>query len=114
MNSAIVFIHFTASRYGAWKYKGKHGPGCPECVELLRKATKGAGLEWEPKQPPTTYTEGDQMRDWALSWANEFLDKGLMQVSVSWFQYLVSEGSISLFDALNDGVEPIDDDTEWV
>ena len=42
------------------------------------------------------------------------MDKGLMQELVGWFQHLVSDGSIWLFDALNDGVEPVDDDTDWV
>jgi hypothetical protein len=61
--TAMTFMHFTVGRYGAWEYRGSHGPGCDDCVDFLREATGGAGLEWMPKLPPTNYVEGDEMRE---------------------------------------------------
>jgi hypothetical protein len=83
-------------------------------VKLLRSSTAAAGLEWAPKEPPKTYAEGDEMREWGGLWVDELVDRGLMQELASWFQSLISSGRIWLFDALADGVEPVDEDTDWV
>jgi hypothetical protein len=42
--AAMAYMHFTVGRYGAWEYRGSHGPGGDDCVDLLRGATAGAGL----------------------------------------------------------------------
>jgi hypothetical protein len=110
---AVVYMHFTVGRYGAWEYHGDHQPACGECVSLLKKATEGAGLKWAPKPPPKSYAEGDEFREWGRLWSDHFIDRSLIQESVSWFQYLISSGSIWLFDLLAEGAKPVDPDTDW-
>jgi hypothetical protein len=107
-------MHFIVSRYGAWEYRGNHGSGCDECINLLRSATTGAGFKWAPKPPPSNYAEGDELRDWGRLWSDHFIDRGLIQEATSWFQYLISSGKIWLFDLLAEEIDPVDDDTDWV
>ncbi|KAI8628804.1 hypothetical protein F5Y19DRAFT_485170 [Xylariaceae sp. FL1651] len=110
---AVVYMHFTVGRYGAWEYHGEHKPACDKCVSLLVKATADAGLEWAPKPPPKSYAEGDELREWGRLWSDHFIDRSLIQEAVSWFQYLVSSGGIWLFDLLAEGTKPVDHDTDW-
>ncbi|KAI3317747.1 hypothetical protein HD806DRAFT_514206 [Xylariaceae sp. AK1471] len=110
---AVVYMHFTVGRYGAWEYHGKHKRACAKCVALLAKATADAGLEWAPKPPPKSYAEGDELREWGRLWSDHFIDRSLIQESVSWFQFLISSGRIWLFDLLAEGTKPVDHDTDW-
>lgn len=111
---SMVYMHYTVARYAAWEYHGKHGAACNRCVDLLRSATEGAGLKWAPKLPPRNYEDGEEVREWGRLWSDQYIDRGLMQEAVSWFQYLISSGKIWLFDVLADAVNPVDDGTNWV
>ncbi|CAD6441810.1 d30e9f3d-078b-4005-9029-f380fe65a38f [Sclerotinia trifoliorum] len=111
---SMIYMHYTVARYASWEYHGKHGAACNECVDLLRSATEGAGLKWAPKPPPSNYEDGEEVREWGRLWTDQFIDRGLMQEAVSWFQYLISSGKIWLFDVLADAVNPVDDGTDWV
>lgn len=111
---SMIYMHFTVARYASWEYHGKHGPACDGCVDLLRSATEGAGLKWAPKPPPSNHEDGEEMREWGKLWTDQFIDRGLMQEAISWFQFLISSGKIWLFDVLADAVNPVDDGTDWV
>lgn len=111
--ASIVYMHFTCSRYGAYEYRGDFGPACKECIDILQSATTGAGLEWTPKPPPRSYAEGDKLRDWGRLWSDEFIDCGIIQEALGWFQYLISSGQIWVFDLLAGEIDPVDNSTDW-
>ncbi|GAP90752.1 putative protein [Rosellinia necatrix] len=111
--AAVVYMHFTVGRYGAWEYRGDHKPACETCVLLLREATELAGLDWAPRPPPRTYADGDGARERGRLWSDHFVDKGLVQETVGWFQHLITSGEIWLFDVLAEGARPVDEDVDW-
>ncbi|KAI1109938.1 hypothetical protein F5Y14DRAFT_430672 [Nemania sp. NC0429] len=111
--AAVMSMHYIVGRYGAWEYRGQHDAACEECVSLLRKGTKEAGLQWAPKPPPRSYAEGDEMREGGRLWADHFIDRSLVQESIGWFQYLISTGEIWLFDVLSKGTQAVDADADW-
>ncbi|KAI0870410.1 hypothetical protein GGS24DRAFT_510922 [Hypoxylon argillaceum] len=111
--AGVVYMHFIVGRYGGWEYRGEHKPACEECVRLLRRGTKDAGLEWAPKPPPKTYAEGDEVREGGRLWADHFTDRSLIQKTLGWFQYLISSGEIWLFDVLAEGAHAVDADADW-
>ncbi|KAJ8105791.1 hypothetical protein ONZ43_g7283 [Nemania bipapillata] len=111
--AAVVYMHFIVGRYGGWEYRGEHEPACEECVRLLRKGTKEAGLEWAPKPTPKSYAEGDEMREGGRLWADHFIDRSLVQETLRWFQHLISSGEIWLFDVLAEGAHAVDADADW-
>ncbi|KAI1159231.1 hypothetical protein F5B18DRAFT_637838 [Nemania serpens] len=111
--AAVVSMHYLVGRYGAWEYRGEHNSACEECVRLLRKGTKDAGLQWAPKPPPRSYAAGDEMREGGRLWADHFIDKSLIQECISWFQHLIATGEIWLFDVLSEGTQAVDSDADW-
>ncbi|KAI0102587.1 hypothetical protein GGR51DRAFT_527018 [Nemania sp. FL0031] len=111
--AGVVYMHFVVGRYGGWEYRGEHEPACEECVRLLRKGTKEAGLEWAPKSPPKSYADGEEVREGGRLWADNFIDRSLIQETISWFQYLISSGEIWLFDLLAEGAQAVDADADW-
>ncbi|KAI1124919.1 hypothetical protein F5Y10DRAFT_284714 [Nemania abortiva] len=111
--AAVVYMHFVVGRYGGWEYRGEHKPACEECVRLLQKGTKEAGLEWAPKPPPKSYAEGEELREGGKLWADHFIDRSLIQETTSWFQHLISTGEIWLFDLLAEGAQAVDADADW-
>ncbi|KAM3548223.1 hypothetical protein ARSEF4850_009537 [Beauveria asiatica] len=92
--SGVTFLHFTAARHGSYEYRGTHRGPCPECVESLREATKGAGLNWAPKKPPQSFAGGSEMREAAKAFIDSYEDRGILQESASWFQHLILTGKI--------------------
>lgn len=110
--SAMVYMHFTASRYGAYEYRCENGRPCPECVALLRDITVQSGLVWAPKQPPRGFGEGREFRDLGVRLVDDFEDHGLVQEAFGWFQYLVFTAQIWVFDALRP-ISAVDDAAEW-
>ncbi|KAE8371680.1 hypothetical protein BDV26DRAFT_121477 [Aspergillus bertholletiae] len=109
---AMVSMHFTASRYGAYHYCGKSAPPCPECIRLLQSISTKAGLTWAPKQPPRSFGGGHGFRVLGKLFIDRFEDHGLVQEGLSWFQCLISSGDIWLFDALRT-VDDMDTAAEW-
>ncbi|KAE8333235.1 hypothetical protein BDV39DRAFT_214843 [Aspergillus sergii] len=110
--AAIVYMHFTSVRYGAYDYHGTHGGPCSECVRILRDVTIGAGLVWAPKLPPRSFEDSAGIRRLGKTWIDEFKDCGLVQESLGWFQHLVSTGEIRLFDVLNP-IKEVDTEADW-
>ncbi|BAE57076.1 unnamed protein product [Aspergillus oryzae RIB40] len=110
--AAIVYMHFTGVRYGAYDYHGTHGESCSECVRILRDVTIGAGLVWAPKSPPRSFEGSAGIRQLGKTWIDEFKDCGLVQESLGWFQHLVSTGEIRLFDVLNP-IKEVDTEADW-
>ncbi|KAJ8133151.1 hypothetical protein O1611_g472 [Lasiodiplodia mahajangana] len=111
--AGVVWMHFVVGRYGGWEYRGEHGPACKECVRLLQRCTKEAGLEWAPKPPPKSYEDGDEAREGGRLWADHFIDRSLIQETTSWFQHLISTGEIWLFDLLAEGTQAVDAGADW-
>ncbi|KAI1824109.1 hypothetical protein F4861DRAFT_277010 [Xylaria intraflava] len=111
--AAVVFIQFTAGRYGCWEYHGANRPACEDCINLLSKATAEAGLRWAPKSPPESYAAGNEAREWGRLWSDHFIDRSLIQETTGWFQFLVSSGKIWNFDVLAEGVQAVDSDADW-
>ncbi|KFH41727.1 hypothetical protein ACRE_075500 [Hapsidospora chrysogenum ATCC 11550] len=114
--SAMHILHYFASRYGTYEYRGNTGrPPCDTCVSLLREATLGAGLQWAPEKPPRSFAEADKVRDIAKDLYDNYNDNGLLiQHGISWFQHLITSGEIWLMDMLSQGVEAVDTENEWV
>lgn len=111
--AAVVYMHFTVGRYGAWEYRGEHKPGCENCESLLRQATEAAGLQWAPKPPPKTYAEGEETRELGRLWSDHFVEGPLIQETVGWFQHLILTGEIWRFDLLAEGTREVDADADW-
>lgn len=114
--SAMHILHYFASRYGTYEYRGNTGrPPCDTCVSLLCEATLGAGLQWAPEKPPRSFAEADKVCDIAKDLYDNYNDNGLLiQHGISWFQHLITSGEIWLMDMLSQGVEAVDTENEWV
>ncbi|KAI9373393.1 hypothetical protein BJX61DRAFT_533161 [Aspergillus egyptiacus] len=112
--AATTLMHFTAARYGAYKYRGNHEAPCPDCIQLLRDITLGAGLRWSPEPPPASFSEGSRIRELGQRWVDDYEDHGLVQEGLGWFQHLVVTGRIGLFDVFQKGVLPVDTKVGWV
>jgi hypothetical protein len=111
-------MQFTAARYGSYDYHGttlrRRPTPCLKCIQLLQDITAGAGLVWEPKCPPKSFDEGENMRELAKHWMDRDEEHGLVQEAVSWFQYLIHTGEIQQFDLFVGTVDQVDPDTDWV
>ncbi|RDW79120.1 uncharacterized protein DSM5745_05972 [Aspergillus mulundensis] len=108
----VVYMSFTAVRYGSYEYKGGPWAACPECERLLREVTAGSGLRWMPVPPPQSFEEGE----WARQLSREVVDgleqHPLAQHGLAWLQHLVLSGQIRLFDALVD-IDSVDATVDW-
>lgn len=118
--ASIVFLHFTATRYGAYNYYKGGGGGCGgsfepcgECERLLKCVTVRAGLHWAPMKPPQSFAEGEPFRQLCRSVFDKFETHPLGQCGISWLQHLVTTGQIRLFDALV-AIDPLDSTAGWV
>jgi hypothetical protein len=98
--ACIIHLHFTATRYGSYMYRGGVCDPCLKCESLLRDVTLGAGLQWAPMAPPRNFAEGHPFRQLCHSWMDTFETQPLDQCGISWLQYLITTGRIRLFDAL--------------
>jgi hypothetical protein len=65
------------------------------------------------KPPPTKYAEENEMREWGRFWSDRFMDKGVVQEALGWFQCLIASGRIWLFDVLGDEIDFVDEGTNW-
>ncbi|KJZ75241.1 hypothetical protein HIM_05435 [Hirsutella minnesotensis 3608] len=112
--AAMVYLHFTMPRYAAWEYRGHYPAPCDTCLELTKDATAKAGLEWNPKIPPRTFSAGRHARELGRRWIEKFEDHGLVQEALGWFQHLLCTGEIWLFDVFTSTVNVVDGDTAWI
>ncbi|KAJ5708706.1 hypothetical protein N7488_008507 [Penicillium malachiteum] len=110
--ASLTFVHFTVARYASCDYSGTYGKPCSECVRLIQTITTQVKLAWAPKAPPGDFEEGARYRHLVKIWIDRFEDHELIQEGLSWFQYLIVEGKIWLFDALRP-IEPVDSEADW-
>ncbi|EAU35422.1 predicted protein [Aspergillus terreus NIH2624] len=72
-----------------------------------------AGLRWEPKPPPSSFSAGEEFRQLSKRVVDTFEKHSLAQIGLSWLQYLIVSGDIWLFDVLS-SICPLDSDADWV
>lgn len=111
--AGILYLHFTSIRYGSYSYRGDHGEPCGTCARMLRDVTDRAGLRWEPKPPPSSFSAGEEFRQLSKRVVDTFEKHSLAQIGLSWLQYLIVSGDIWLFDVLS-SICPLDSDADWV
>jgi hypothetical protein len=106
--STMVYMLYTAARYGTYDDHGSCGEPCSQCLEILQDVTAGAGMDWSPR----SFEDGTSIRRLGKLCVDIFEEHGLVQEALSWFQHLISSGGIRIFDALSP-IGKIDRGADW-